>query len=437
MKVYQRVALVLGLLGVGWMHASAGEWGGTVGVNSSYSAEDDEFVLGTTASGFVQGIAVGAYQLEVRGNASLRYELPEEETSVTAQISHLILSKDPWEIGRMAVSDSSGLVLSQSLDGARWSRSGDRGTVRAGLFTPGLLRASNSRVRLTSLDATRSAETDEYLLAAPRIIAGLGFAGEGNWDAHLWVSADSRKLFAYDGETVGRAGDREEDNPGAGGVYSGVHPSVTLRYPLPWGARIESALAGAFGIGSRPPFIDADEGQWQQDITTAVAGRIALFQGVGLWLITAEIDGAMGDASNVGDVNTEGLNTQYRSLTPVVRGSVIGLEIPNTYSFRLSGAVSPFSGERLYSARNIRFTLSGGAFFRVTAGSISFSDVDEESLSPYLGSEIGAGMAWQFSPDTSVSLQGNAFIPGGAVLNSYAEGKPVVTTAQLSVTVTM
>jgi hypothetical protein len=131
------------------------------------------------------------------------------------------------------------------------------------------------------------------------------------------------------------------------------------------------------------------------------------------------------------------MNTQYRSLTPVTRGSLIGLELPNTYSFRLSGAVSPFDGERRYSARNMRFTLSGGSFFRVTAGSISFTDIDDDSASPYIGSELGAGVAWLFSPDTSVSLQGNAFVPGGAVSDTYANGRQVVTSAQLAVTVTM
>ncbi len=437
MKVYQRVALVLafGLLGSG--NSVATEWGGTVGVNSSYAADDETFAVGTSVSGFVQGLTLGAYVLELRGNGSFRFELPEEETTVTAQISHLVFRRDPWEFGRMPVSDSSGLIINQFLDGVRWSRSTARGKVAAGLFTPGLLRASNSRVRLTSLDATRSAETDVYQLAAPRLIAAIGIVGEGFWDAHLWITADNRKLFVYDGETVGNVGDVEADIPGAGGVYSGIHPSVTVRYPLPSGARIEGAVAGSFGTGSRPPFVDADEGRWQRDITAAIAGRIALFQGIGLWLITAEIDGAMGDASNVGDVNTQGMNTQYRSLTPVTRGSLIGLELPNTYSFRLSGAVSPFDGERRYSARNMRFTLSGGSFFRVTAGSISFTDIDDDSASPYIGSELGAGVAWLFSPDTSVSLQGNAFVPGGAVSDTYANGRQVVTSAQLAVTVTM
>lgn len=386
--------------------------------------------------------------LELSGTANYGLDyLPEFSQDISFSLARAVLRYNEWTVGRQLVMDASSLIIAHPLDGIRYDTQTERATMHAGLYTQALIPASNSGIVLSALDIARLTSDDDTLLSAPRAILGLGYRTQGtNWvGAELWGQLDGRRFGSRDDELVLRPGDERrldlEEGVSEGTLVDSLYPSVSGSYLINDLWRVTAYVVGMIGSDTREAFLEGDD-DLEPDLIIAGAGLLRVSRPIGPWSAEFQMDVVSGkrDMTSFRDQlsgNGFGLNTLYRSISAQGRGSLLGLEIGNTATATVRLAGNPFLDSPNYHLRFLTLIFEVLSLHRLSVGPNNLDQevIDVDSLSPNLGTEMKASALWQIRSDLRLNADLTVFVPGEAVLSTFADG--AFATARLGIGATL
>ena len=309
--------------------------------------------------------------------------------------------------GRFGVSDFSGVVLADNLDGVEVLWRTPRANLALTVGTTALQLSPVSTVGMSWGDLSSTS-----LLAPPRLIEMVSLElpelfGRQDLLIALLLQQDLRSQtdLIQPGETVEVAG--------RGGRLSTEYLGVALRGPLP--ASLYYDLFAYLGTGRTLSYLD---GQYDYAwiLSGLLGGGVRYFRQE--WLSSrAELRllFASGDSdyANFVEGNRQGLGTLF---VPVSRPDLALVFTPvagNLAVLELGYSIKPLPA--------LQTQLTGFVFLRPTSGPVSDGRVDPASDSTYLGAEIDAIARYRPFSDLGLALSAGVFFPGDAFRSENQE----------------
>ncbi len=318
-----------------------------------------------------------------------------------------------YTLGRFMVSDFSGYIFNQKLDGELLSLNYPWGVFKAEIGATGLLFHRSSSIKMSLAD---QADTDgPFDLASPRLVGGAGVLLPDLYllqdvNATAWVQFDMRSAdeLTTEGTTLPSSKGGKLDSQ-----YFGVQVS---------GSIIPSLYQNSFvylGTGRTLSYID---GKYTYKPILSFLGSVGLRYYMESFLhsrIGFQFLYSSGDSdysSSFLEGNTKGNGTNFIPISRKSLALVFSPQLGNIFFTSLSYSVKPDV------LKNFQFELKDVNYFRSTAGQISESGIDPSSSSLYLGTEVDGTVNYRPFSDLGLSLSSGVFIPnngsGGAFLAS-------------------
>jgi len=317
-----------------------------------------------------------------------------------------------YTLGRFNVSDFSGYVVNQRIDGASVVLNYPRfaASVKAG-YT-GLLFNRASGIEMTLTDQADG--TDLLDLESPRFVAGAEgefpeIAGGFDVRAGVWVQFDLRS----DSDLVTGGGTLDTQYFGvsvSGPVISGLYVDGfaylgTGSESFPSGGSDYSILSYMGSVGARYYL--------EQFFYSRVSARFMYFSG------DSDYTGSFLEGNSSGD------GTVFTPVSSKPLALVFSPDPGNIMLGKLGYSIKPFGGSGIVMLKNLQAEFTGTLFFRSTEGLISEGGIDLNSDSLYLGTEVDGTVNFRPFSDLGMFLTGGVFIPGtgsdGAFLESQRD----------------
>lgn len=432
-----------------WSEATA-DFGGTI--------RNSTGVESTGSAGLAQSDRVTAW-LRVQGPRTtflLRglysFSVSEGEVSHLADVDRLSLttavagdgkplSRFEVSMGRRPVTDHTGLVVNQYLDGLDLSMSYPAATVSVSLGSTLLPNKASAPVVLSRADAVDFANADVFL-GSPRLVGLLEIVFPSVLRQRVTVSLamqeDLRALLLGGGATgpfADRAGIIDEgttvQDPSRGGLVDTQYAGLGIRGNITGGLFYNGFFT--INTGRTLSYVTGDSAQGSYEYTPVLASA----GGVGLTLYAEKVLGSVAGLRfmlSTGDSWAERTSANEGSLS-----ATPGLFLPVT-GRPLSAVFAPTLGniafvEASYSIRplaaagsellaNLQFGLTGLVFIRPVAGPISVTLPNTASTSAYLGSEFDLSVAFRPFSDLAVEASGGLFLPNSAAGGPFAGSSP-------------
>ncbi len=408
-----------------------------VSLRSGITANSEDLSLGQD-TGLTMNFFTPLWQdLRLELSATANYDLdylPDFAQDVSFSLSRAVLRYNEWTVGRQLVMDASSLIIAHPLDGVRYDSQTEQATFHAGLYTQALIPAGNSGIVLSALDIARLTSDDDTLLSSPRAILGVGYQTKGtNWfGAELWGQLDGRRFWSRDDELVLRPGDERrldlEEGISEGTLVDSLYPSISGSFLINDLWRVTGFAVGMIGSDTREAFLEGDD-DLEPDLILAGAGLLRVSRPLGLWLAEFQMDVVSGkrDMTSFRDQlsgNGFGLNSLYRSISAQGRGTLLGLEIGNTATATVRLAGNPFVDSSNYHLRFLTLIFEVLSLHRISVGpnNLDTEVINVDSLSPNLGTEMKASALWQIRSDLRLNADLTLFVPGEAILPTFADG---------------
>ncbi len=327
-----------------------------------------------------------------------------------------IENRDPsvlnYTVGRFKVSDFSGYVMSQRIDGVSVVLNYPRFAAKVDAGYTGLLFNRASGIEMTLTDQADG--TDLFDFESPRIVAGAegefpGLAGGFDVRAGVWVQFDMRS----DSDLVTGGGTLDTQYFGvsvSGPVVSGLYVDGFAYL----GTGSESFASGGsdYSIVSYMGSVGARY-YLEQFLYSRIAARFLYFSG------DSDYTGSFLEGNSSGD------GTVFTPVSSKPLALVFSPDPGNIMLGKLGYSVKPFGNLGIEMLNNLQAELTGIVFFRSTTGLISESGIDPSSDSLYLGTEVDGTVNFRPFSDLGMFLTGGVFIPGtgsdGAFLESQRD----------------
>ena len=315
-----------------------------------------------------------------------------------------------YSFGRISASDFSGYIFNHKMDGASITVNMPSFILNANAGYTGFLFNTNSVVKMTTADRTGTSYGDfPQSFASPRIVGGIQaffpdlIFGQ-DLKTEVWAQLDMRNESDL---TTGK----KLDTQYYGFTLSG--PLISSLYYDSF-AYLESGKAHS-GLGDDYTVLSF----------LGSAGLRYYMEEFLFSKISFRFLYSLGDAdftSSFTEGNTEGNATVFVPISRKTLAMVFSPKLGNIFFTSLNYSLKPFSGMDTRVLQNIQLELTEVNFFRSTTGSISAGEINPDSKSLYLGTEIDGTINFRPFSDLGLSLSGGTFIPangsGGAFLST-------------------
>ena len=333
------------------------------------------------------------------------------------------------EAGRMEMSDFTGLVLSHTLDGLRFTLDLSFSKITGGAGFSGLLLKPVSTILMSRTDSENLLDNDVFF-AAPRLVEEL--------DAlfpQLFLRQDLRVsvLLQQDlrpATSLIQEGEEQETVAGlSGGKLSTQYFGLGLSGPV-----VPSLYYDAFcylGIGQTLSYVaDSSSGtgfsHQYQPILAGLGGiGVRYFMEQALYSLV-EIRGIIGSGDADSSDFLEGNTTQGSGLfVPISRIAdwiAFSPQLGNMLVIEANYSLKPFTRSQVATLDKLQTLLKAATFFRPTTGAISDPFLDSASTSLYLGTEAELIARYRPFSDLGLALGLGVFFPNPAAFTGAGAG---------------
>lgn len=328
-------------------------------------------------------------------------------------------------MGRLTISDPTGLVMSHTVDGADIILSGKRSEILFGAGYTGFINKEFSRVSLSIRDSV-DAEDDGVYFGPARLLARgtLSFPElflRQNVHLGLVVQQDLRdpedvvepKAEAAFVDEVGGLLDTQYVILEIGGPFSTPIPLYyTVSYVFNTGRTMglledESAISGK-SYQYAPIRAHLAEGRLDAFIPSFFSSSL----GLGVLYTSGDKD-----YTSFTEGNTEDNATMFTAATPAGKGAVFGLQPGNATVTEVSYSLKPLAQSGVTALETLQGEVSMYNFFRTTGeGPVSVTEVDASTDDTYLGTEIDLALRVRPLSDLGIGLTTGYLFRNSAVM---------------------
>ncbi|TVQ98714.1 MAG: hypothetical protein EA403_13935 [Spirochaetaceae bacterium] len=304
-------------------------------------------------------------------------------------------------LGRTPFRDPTGLVLDHLADGGIVTLSFPRASLRAGAAYTGLLLSPSSTIRMSNIDYTEQSTDDEFF--GPKRAIGLLDFRFRNTTLFTLAQVDLRDADATGEDLVNTQ-------------YFGITGTARFGRSTYWdnllivntgqtetGANEDNLFGFVVGTGLR---------YFNEDLRFSRASFRALFTSP--YLPVEEFIGF--------DIDT------FTPMNEPSLGLVFSPRMSNLIFAELDYSLRPFAGSVRGPADSVRIGAAGRAYFRGRfAGFTNDPDfvgqIDPDSDSMYLGTEVELGVAARVLSDLGLGLRTGVFLPGSGDLGAFSSDR--------------
>ena len=329
--------------------------------------------------------------------------------------------------GRFSLSEPTGLVLRQAVDGVDVTVSGQRSRIDLGAGYAGLVNKEFSALSMSLQDSADAEDGDVYF-GPPRLL------GRGTLALPGLVARQNLTLaFAFqqdlrDPDSVVQDGTDSADVTTPGGLIDTQYAIARVDGPVPGVGTLFYSLTYVFNSGRVMGLLDdpaANSGssyQYSPIRAHLVRGDVQYFLPE---FFSAAASAAVTYSSGDDDYqaftegNTDGNATMFTAATPSSQGAVFGLQSGNSTVAEVSWSMKPFSGSSGLTESLLARAVLYSFFRSAGSGPVSVSDVDAATSGAYLGSEVDLDFRWRPFSDLGVGLtSGFLFANSDVMLDS-------------------
>ncbi len=412
------------------------DWGGSLTTTSSIQSlpedSDDNIFSNTERLTFYLNTALGTkYRLE--SQAAARFDA--DPLLFAADIERLYLERvrRPAQgnlnefvtrAGRQTITDPSGMVVRQTVDGVTAIVRYPRIEVGLAAGYTGLVNKEFTGASMSLRDSLDAGDDDVYF--GPARLVGQGRVTMSN----LFAGQSVRLAFTFqedlrDPDDVIQAGDdpgQLDQDVDPGGLLDTQYIQLLLDGPIPVGGmpgQIFYQAGYILNLGRTLSLVEDDKSQsgesYQYKPIRAHLARLQLQYFLPSFLSTAAglgVTFSSGDDgySSFTEGNTGDVSTMFTPVTPGAAGTVFGLEYGNTTVIEVFYSMRPL--ERLHSPflNTMQVQVAGYSFFRsVGEGPVSAPDVDPGTDESYLGTEVDLALRFRPFSDLGFGLSTGVF----------------------------
>ncbi|RKX87494.1 MAG: hypothetical protein DRP58_02675 [Spirochaetes bacterium] len=325
-------------------------------------------------------------------------------------------------LGRLAVSDLSGILFNQKLDGISLILNSYDSIISATAGYTGSLFKESSNVTMSIADKSDMSD-DSVLFASPRIITGINMLfpeSFKNQDIKIsfWQEKDLRKSnLMSEGPSA---------PTGLGGnidiLYFGIGSS---------GKIIPSLFYDTFsylGMGKTLSYISSSYTYKNILSYLGYAGLRYYIPEALNSQISFKFLYTSGDSdhnSSFLEGNTSGQSTLFIPISKTSVALIFSPSLGNIFFTQLGYSFKPFFKSQSSLLKKIQLELMDINFFRSTTGQISESGINPASNSLYLGTEIDGTVNFRPYSDLGVSFSTGIFIPSSGGVNAFQNSKDI------------
>ena len=333
-------------------------------------------------------------------------------------------------MGRINLSDGTGLVMSHPADGVNLIIFGARSEIVLGAGYTGFINKKFSGVSLSIQDLLDADDSDTYF--GPQRLLGRATLAY----PELFLRQNVRLGFVVqqdlrDPDSVVENGTDPANTEDIGGLLDTQYGIAQLAGPLTPSTPLYYRMTYAFNSGRTMGLLEDDASvsgqsyQYAAIIAHMVDAQLRYFMPQFLnSSVTAGVTYTSGDADYTGftEGNTEGDATMFTPVTPVGKGLVFGLEPGNATTTEISYSVRPFESSAQAGLKTVQTQLSVYSFFRSAgSGPVSVATVDPATEESYLGTEVDLAVRARPFSDLGVGITGGIFSGNDAALYEGAE----------------
>lgn len=334
-----------------------------------------------------------------------------------------------FDLGRFVLSDPTGEIYNQVLDGTRLYFAYPLMSVSATAGYTGLIIKPDSTIIMSQADLTGITQSTQYF-GSPRAIGSLTLDApslflQQDVNFNALVQEDLRPLFANNG--LVSAGTTTY-SPSQGGALDSQYFTLGISGP------IVSTLFwdGSFTLetGRMLSYLTASSVYQYTSILAYLArGGVHYYMpeimslSVGLDVNYASGDG---DFSKFYGGNTGGDATAFIPVTQANLATVFAPQLSNIISGAFSVSLKPLSFSPDPNLSNLQTAIAVVPFLRPTPGPVSvggvLNKVNDGNTQIYLGTEIDATVNYRPLSDVGAALTGGVFLPNAAAFAAGAQG---------------
>ncbi len=422
---------------------SALDWGGSLTNSTTIQSvpegsDDRTFVQSNRLTGYVSGGLFRSVYLiqaavQLADDPVIAADIEKAYLSKTVNLEEGKLLSYRRRIGRFLLSDPTGEVMSQVIDGVAFGFGRQNSEVRIAAGYTGLVSKDFANLSMSKLDGVDDADDDE-MYAPARFLGQLVYSRPDvilgqNLTLAVVVQEDLRDpdQAVEDGTTVLDAG------ANAGGLLDTQYGIVVLDGPLPLPNLFYTA-ALVINRGRMLSVIDVVEfgSTYQYEPISAHLVKLNA-QYYMPWLFSSRLSGGVtlssGDTDFSGFVegNTNGDANQFIPVNPGSTGAVFGLQAGNSTITEISFASQPFVGNPIPLLDKFQGVVSMYQFYRSAGeGPVSSSDVDAATSGSYLGTEVDFSARFRPFSDLGLGVSGGLLMKNEDVLPAGAEASDFV-----------
>jgi hypothetical protein len=351
------------------------------------------------------------------------------------------LSRFGFSLGRQIVTDHTGLVVNQALDGLGLTVGYPFATVSAAVGTTFLPNKGSGPVLLSRGDAADFTNTS-VLLGSPRIVGLVELVFPNVFRQRVTLSfamqEDFRGILSggpLASQFANRAAIIEEgttaQDPSLGGLVDTQYTSLGLRGNLV-GGLFYNAFA-TLNTGRTLSYLAQAEGEEASGVYM-YEPIYAVLGGAGVTYFAEQLLGSVaglrfvlstGDAwderTGFVESSTTATPNLYVPVTAVPISPVLRATLGNIAFTEASYTLRPFTGIGIAPLENMQIGLTGLLFFRPAVGPVSVPvSADAAAVSPYLGAEIDLRVGYRPLSDIGVDLTAGLFLPNSGDSGVFA-----------------
>lgn len=344
----------------------------------------------------------GTYRFSSAGSSYVN--LDELAFDFAFQAAHL--GRARITAGRFTFDDATGLVLSDTADGARIGAELPAFDLSMAVGYTGLTLDQVSGVSVSRSDVFD--RSDDSIWAPPRLIADARFSLVQFLDRQRLTFGLTAQVDLRDYDEVARVGDTD---PATGGHVNTQYGAVVLSGPI--GAGLYYDVFSVLNTGSTLTYLD---GRYERSLILAAlgGGSVELFIDSGLRPRVAVVAlAATGDedATAVFEGNAGGRSTGFEPISAAALGLIAAPRLQNLLAARIEGSITPFGSASASALKYTSVSLATLLLARPTGGVASLSGVLPSSDARYYGTEASLRLDTRLLSDLGLTVQAGLFFP--------------------------
>ena len=363
--------------------------------------------------------ASGDYQNQTSYGGSFLYPYADlDKLTLAGQFSKIPNGPSlfAFDLGRFLLTDPTGDIYNQSLDGAQLVFAYPAVTVTATVGYTGLTIKPSSTILMSKADVTGLDSSAQYF-GSPRAVGLLTIVAPSlfmrqDLTLSAMAQADLRPLFANNLVAAGTT----TLSPNEGGPLDTQYFTVELAGPL-----VSTFFwSGSFTLGTgRMLSYVVNDGMYEYTpvLSFLATGGVRYYRSDLLGLavgLDATYAGGDADFSTFYEGNTQGNATAFIPVTQSTIAAVFNPQLSNIVTGGLTVSVKPLSGMKDPNLSNLQTSVKVIPFMRPSQGPVSVAGVYNANNQLYLGTEVDGGINYRPFSDLGLALSGGVFFPNAA-----------------------